>query len=202
MIWRFGVIIMLLGACLGGCASKRVSATGVAMVPAEPAPKPVADPVPTDHQPVPQTPALPDPKPISRSGTSSIPSPRKSPTALGPQAVDLAKAQLGKPYQWGAAGPNKFDCSGLVQYVYSNLGVALPRVSGQQASAGVHVDRDDLIPGDLVFFRISGNRIDHVGIYVGRGKFIHAPRQHSPVRFDSLNDSWWRQKFKGGRRVG
>ncbi len=109
---------------------------------------------------------------------------------------------MGKPYQWGAAGPDKFDCSGLVQYVYSNLGVSLPRVSRQQASAGVHVDRADLQPGDLVFFVLSGSRIDHVGIYLGHGQFIHAPRRYSPVRTDSLNNSWWRQRFKGGRRVG
>jgi len=129
--------------------------------------------------------------------------PDKPPTdsLLGSEAAALAKEQLGKPYQWGASGPNKFDCSGLVMYVYDNLGVKLPRVTGEQAYAGVHVDRADLQPGDLVFFKLSGSRINHVGIYLGNSKFVHAPRKHQPVRTDSLNDSYWRGRFKGGRRL-
>jgi cell wall-associated NlpC family hydrolase len=122
-------------------------------------------------------------------------------SSLGHDAATLAKEQLGKPYQWGASGPNKFDCSGLVMYVYDNLGVKLPRVTGEQAYAGVHVEREDLQPGDLVFFRLSGSRIDHVGIYLGHAKFVHAPRKHEPVRTDSLNDSYWGGRFKGARRL-
>ncbi len=204
MSWRIAIIIIMLGGALGGCAPKRVTSSGVAIKNPAPQVKPEPDPAPIGDNPVHRTdsPELPDPKPLSRSGKSTLPSGRPAPTPLGPRAVDLARAQMGKPYQWGAAGPDKFDCSGLVQYVYSNLGVSLPRVSGQQAGAGVHVDRADLRGGDLVFFRLSGSRINHVGIYVGKGKFIHAPRKHSPVRMDSLNDSWWRGKFMGGRRVG
>lgn len=126
---------------------------------------------------------------------------RGAPRGQGYEVVALAMQQLGKPYQWGAAGPDRFDCSGLTQYVYGNLGVSLPRVSRQQAGAGVHVDRENLAPGDLVFFRISGNAIDHVGIYLGDGEFIHAPRKNHPVRLDSLNDRWWQGKFVGGRRL-
>ena len=121
---------------------------------------------------------------------------------LGLAAAALAREQLGKPYQWGAEGPDKFDCSGLVLYVYSELGVDLPRVSGQQAYAGIHVDRKDLQPGDLVFFRLNGSKIDHVGIYVGHGKFVHAPRRYQPVKTESLYNSYWRRKFTGGRRLG
>ncbi len=193
-----GIMIVWLALACAGCSPKRVTSTGVVSVPPDAAP--ITEPVPAPI--TPDVPDLPDPEPISRSGAATVLRSRKPPSALGPRAVDLARAQMGKPYQWGAAGPDKFDCSGLVQYVYSNLGVPLPRVSGQQAGAGVHVDRKDLRPGDLVFFRLSGGPINHVGIYVGKGKFIHAPRKHSPVRMDSLNDSWWRRKFKGGRRVG
>ena len=201
MIWRMGALIFLVGTLLAGCSPKRVATTGVVI--SEPAPEPdVTAQKALESPPQASVDPLPDPQPIAKSGNSAQVSQKATPTALGPRAVELAKDQLGKPYQWGAAGPDKFDCSGLVQYVYSNLGVQLPRVSGQQAGAGVHVDREDLQPGDLVFFRLSGTRIDHVGIYVGRGKFVHAPRKHSPVRFDSLNDAWWRRKFKGGRRVG
>ncbi|MCB1184115.1 C40 family peptidase [bacterium] len=161
-------------------------------------------PAADDGEPLPAD-VLPAPEPLARAGLDAFPAKRTPPApdaALGHRAVDLARAQLGKPYQWGAAGPDRFDCSGLVQYVYANLGVSLPRVSSQQAGEGVHVDRKDLAPGDLVFFRLTGNRIDHVGIYVGKGKFIHAPNKRRPVQMDSLNDSWWRRKFKGGRRVG
>ena len=191
----------LWGILLGGCSPKRVTSTGVVV--AEPVAEPKSGVVLTSKA-TPRTTEmpLPDPEPLSKSGPDAMPSRTSKPTALGPRAVKLAKDQLGKPYQWGAAGPDKFDCSGLVQYVYSNLGVPLPRVSGQQAGAGVHVDREDLQPGDLVFFRLSGTRIDHVGIYVGRGRFVHAPSKGSPVRFDSLNNTWWRGKFRGGRRVG
>ena len=166
--------IVLAGGSLTGCA-KRVMRTET---PVEVSQSPPADTIPD--------------KPATQPSTGS---------RLGFDAAALAKDQLGKPYQWGAAGPEKFDCSGLVMYVYDNLGVKLPRVTGEQAYAGVHVDREDLQPGDLVFFRLSGSRIDHVGIYLGHAKFVHAPRKHQPVRTDSLNDSYWRGRFKGGRRL-
>jgi cell wall-associated NlpC family hydrolase len=162
--------------------------------------------------------ALPDPEYRGATGNSSLESstargsgirspepPGAEPltgSRLGQAAAALAREQLGKPYQWGAEGPDKFDCSGLVIYVYSELGVDLPRVSGQQAYAGTHVDRKDLQPGDLVFFRLNGSEIDHVGIYVGRSRFVHAPRRYQPVKTESLNNSYWGRKFTGGRRLG
>ena len=161
---------------------------------------------------------LPDPRYRGTAGTSSLnsaaaASPNANPpgtpnpepltgSRLGFEAAALAKKQLGKPYQWGAEGPDKFDCSGLVMYVYANLGVNLPRVSGRQAYAGVHVDQKDLQPGDLVFFRLNGSKIDHVGIYVGHSKFVHAPRKYQPVKTESLNNNYWRRRFTGGRRLG
>ena len=166
--------IVLMGASLTGCA-KRV----------------MRNKTPVD---VAQT-----PPPETTQGKPATQPPEGS--RLGSDAATLAREQLGKPYQWGASGPNKFDCSGLVMYVYDNLGVKLPRITGEQAYAGVHVDREDLQPGDLVFFKLSGSRIDHVGIYLGHAKFVHAPRKHEPVRTDSLNDSYWRGRFKGGRRL-
>jgi cell wall-associated NlpC family hydrolase len=178
--------IILVQGCLG-CAPKRVVTTRSVDEPA------VAEATIPTSEPASKTPA---------TQLENNPETNVRADSTGDQAVELARAQIGKPYQWGAAGPEKFDCSGLVQFVYKNLGVPLPRVSGAQASSGVHVDRKDLKPGDLVFFRLTGGPINHVGIYVGRGKFIHAPKKNNPVRFDSLNDSWWGQKFKGGRRVG
>ncbi|MGD9546781.1 MAG: C40 family peptidase [Candidatus Krumholzibacteriia bacterium] len=120
---------------------------------------------------------------------------------LGIEAASLAREQLGKQYQWGASGPDRFDCSGLVHFVYGNLGIQLPRTSHQQAGVGDPVPPRELQPGDLLFFALKGSGIDHVGIYLGKQKFIHAPRRHQPVRTDSLNDTWWRRRFKEARRI-
>ncbi|RBM19538.1 hypothetical protein DEH69_10620 [Streptomyces sp. PT12] len=94
-------------------------------------------------------------------------------------AVGYAYAQLGKPYGWGATGPDAFDCSGLTQAAWRAAGVALPRTSYAQVDAGTRVSRAELAPGDLVFY-YSG--ISHVGIYVGDGQIIHASRAGTPVR--------------------
>ena len=120
---------------------------------------------------------------------------------FGLQAVTLAKKQMGKMYQWGGQGPDRFDCSGLVYYVYGNLGVPMPRVSGQQAKVGREIGRKDLQPGDMLYFATSGSSINHVGIYLGNAKFVHAPRKGMPVRTDSLNNGWWKQKYRGARRI-
>ena len=205
---------VLTGLPLTGCSPKRVLRTDPA-VETSPAVKPAS--LNTAQKIIPDTPpgeppgGLPDPAYRGNSGTSSLetakatppgmPAPRPTGSDLGKAAAALAKQQLGKPYQWGAEGPDKFDCSGLVMYVYDNLGVKLPRVSGQQAYAGVHVDRKNLQPGDLVFFKLNGSGIDHVGIYLGHSDFVHAPRKHVPVRTDSLNNSYWRRRFKGARRL-
>jgi len=203
-------VLILGGIILAGCTPKRVVRTGGA------AASPTGSPVPAQtsgSKPAELgTSGLPEPEYRGGAGSSSVKSATSSPpgeparpqvtgSSLGLQAADLAQKQLGKPYQWGASGPEKFDCSGLVMYVYDSLGVPLPRVSAQQAYAGVHVDQKDLQPGDLVFFRLNGSGIDHVGIYVGHHKFVHAARKHMPVKTDSLNNSYWRRKFVGGRRL-
>lgn len=131
------------------------------------------------------------------------PTPEKTvPTGdFGQQAVKLAKKQMGKMYQWGGQGPDRFDCSGLVFYVYGNLGVSMPRVSEQQAKVGREIGRKELQPGDMLYFATSGSSINHVGIYLGKAKFVHAPRKGMPVRTDSLNNGWWKQKYRGARRI-
>ena len=118
----------------------------------------------------------------------------------GDQVAALARTQVGKPYGWGATGPERFDCSGLALYVYRQLGIALPRVSSDQAGMGVHVDRQELKPGDLVFFSLR-SAFDHVGIFLGNNRFVHAPRRKEPVRVDNLDDAWWNRAYKGARRV-
>ena len=108
-------------------------------------------------------------------------------------AVAEAHKQLGKPYVWGAAGPDSFDCSGLTQWVWAKAGVQLPHYTGDQWNAGRHVTKDQLIPGDLVFFDAS---LDHVGIYIGNGQMIHAPHTGAVIR---VEDVWW-DSFQGAIR--
>jgi len=118
----------------------------------------------------------------------------------GDRVAELARTQVGKPYGWGGTGPERFDCSGLATYVYRQLGIALPRVSLELASTGAHVDRSELKPGDLVFFSLR-SAFDHVGIFLGNNRFVHAPRRQEPVRVDNLDDAWWNRAYRGARRV-
>jgi cell wall-associated NlpC family hydrolase len=96
--------------------------------------------------------------------------------------VGIARQQLGKPYVWGAAGPNSFDCSGLMMYCYAQMGISLPHSSAAQIGSGQFVSQANLEPGDLVFF---GSPIHHVGMYIGSGLMIHAPHSGDVVKVSS-----------------
>ena len=117
------------------------------------------------------------------------------------KAVALAKKQLGKPYGWGAEGPNSFDCSGLTYYVYKQNGITLPRASKSQASAGKSVSKSNLKAGDLVFFNTNGKGISHVGLYIGDGKMIHSTKPGDVVKTTSINSSYYKNKFVTARRI-
>ena len=115
-----------------------------------------------------------------------------------------ALSLLGTPYRWGGNSPDRgFDCSGLVGYVFRNgLGIELPRISRDMATVGEQIhDRSALVEGDLVFFSRRGGHVDHVGIYIGDGKFLHAPRTGKDVEVASLASGYWAQKFMLARRV-
>ena len=113
-----------------------------------------------------------------------------------------ALALLGTPYRWGGTSTNGFDCSGMVGYVFKTaLGIELPRVSREMASSGTPVERSALTPGDLVFFGVHGRRVDHVGIYVGEGRFVHAPSTGKDVMVSSLETGYWSGKYMQARRV-
>jgi peptidoglycan DL-endopeptidase CwlO len=110
--------------------------------------------------------------------------------------VAIAMRYLGVPYVWGGASPSGFDCSGLVMYVFAQVGVSLPHGSVAQYGYGVPVSRGDLQPGDLVFFYDLG----HVGIYVGGGQFIHAPHTGDVVKISSLS-GYYASVYVGARRI-
>jgi cell wall-associated NlpC family hydrolase len=111
--------------------------------------------------------------------------------------VGIAMQYLGVPYVWGGASPSGFDCSGLVMYVYAQVGVSLPHYTGAQWQMGVPVAYSDLEPGDLVFF----DGLGHVGIYIGGGEFIDAPHTGSVVSIESLSDPWYGANYDGARRI-
>lgn len=117
------------------------------------------------------------------------------------KAIDLLEKQLGKKYVWGATGPNSFDCSGLVQYVYKNaLGKDIPRVSSDQSKFGKAIDKKDLQVGDLLFFdTMNKGRVSHVGMYVGNNEFIHASNPKDGVKKSKLS-GYYEQKYSGARR--
>jgi cell wall-associated NlpC family hydrolase len=116
--------------------------------------------------------------------------------------LQRAFALLGTPYRWGGTSPERgFDCSGLVGYVFRTIGIELPRVSRAMVNEGTPVsDRTALAEGDLVFFGKRG-RVDHVGIYIGEGKFLHAPRTGRDVTVSSLSNGYWSQKYLEARRL-
>ncbi len=116
--------------------------------------------------------------------------------------LQRAFALLGTPYRWGGTSPDRgFDCSGLVGYVFRTIGIDLPRVSRAMAHEGTAItDRNALAEGDLVFFGKRG-KVDHVGIYIGEGKFLHAPRTGRDVTVSSLSTGYWSQKYLQARRV-
>jgi cell wall-associated NlpC family hydrolase len=120
----------------------------------------------------------------SHGDTQAVPSGVIAPSSAAQKAVDTALAQVGDPYVWGAGGPDAFDCSGLTQYAYSAAGVSLPHSSSSQSGMGQAVSRDQLQPGDLVFFY---SPVSHVGMYIGNGQMVHAATSGTPVQVVSLD---------------
>jgi len=144
-----------------------------------------------NHQPA------PEPAPSSgSSGGSSTPSAPAPPPSSHSSVVSIALQYLGVPYVWGGASPSGFDCSGLTMYAYAKVGVYLPHNAAMQYGMGTPVSRSQLAPGDLVFF----NGLSHVGMYIGGGRFVHAPHTGDVVKISSLSEYWYSATYVGARR--
>jgi len=118
------------------------------------------------------------------------------------RVIDTATALLGTPYKFGGTTPTGFDCTGYVGYVFGKAaGVSLPRTSIEQIQAGEPLPATRLQPGDLVYFRIGRKKDLHLGIYLGDGRFIHAPSSGGAVNVQSLGMDYWRARFLGARRI-
>jgi cell wall-associated NlpC family hydrolase len=124
-----------------------------------------------------------------------VPSSVAAPSGAAQVAVNTALAQVGDPYVWGAGGPNAFDCSGLTQYAYSAAGISLPHSSSSQSTMGTPVSRDQLQPGDLVFFY---SPVSHVGMYIGNGQMVHASTSGTPVQVAGLDSMG---SYNSARRI-
>lgn len=111
--------------------------------------------------------------------------------------IATAKKFLGTAYRYGGTGRRGFDCSGFVQHVFMQHGFKLPRITRDQYKMSRRVPLKSARPGDLLFFAINGKRISHVGIYLGRGRFIHSPRTGKRVRVASMKISYWKKRFAG-----
>ena len=115
-------------------------------------------------------------------------------------ACDIARRFVGTPYRWGGTTPKAFDCSGFTRYVYSKLGVKLPRTARQQFQAGKAVKNGQWKPGDLIFFDMMKGYVSHVGMYLGSKMFIHASTPRTGVRIDRLDKAYYKKCYVGARR--
>lgn len=140
------------------------------------------------------------------SGCSIISPDRERENAIREKIVRTAMQYKGCPYKYGGTSPKGFDCSGFTSFVYKKSGIRLPRSSGDQYEAGSSVDLDEMQNGDLVFFTRWGYlgkllSPNHVGIFIGNDRFIHAPSSGGRVRIDRLSDDYWESHYKGSRNV-
>ena len=136
------------------------------------------------------------------AGCASGPPPQQAAPSqtVGQRAAAVALDQVGVRYRYGGAGPDGFDCSGLVHYAYRRAGLAVPRTTGQLWAAAEQVSRSDLKAGDLLFFSIEG-KMSHVGLYLGQDRFVHAPQSGRTVSVESLGAPFYRSALLRGGRI-
>lgn len=133
----------------------------------------------------------------------SLAAPAARGTEAGVEATVRALALVGVPYRYGSDDPARgLDCSGLVRHVFRSVAaLELPRRAEEISRLGTSVARSDLLPGDLVFFDTRGRPYSHVAVYVGEGRFVHAPARFGRVRVEAITDPYWQRRFNGARRL-
>ena len=173
--------LLALASITGACASSNNAR-----------PRPFPMPSGAGENPVVQT--------VEPPPATSVPAPR----AAVPEDRSLIATALsfrGTPYRNGGSDPSGFDCSGFIQYVFAQVGLAVPREVHEQYKVGRKIDDEDLKPGDLVFFHTVSRGASHVGLLVGDDTFVHAPSSKGVVRVEHLSSSYWASRFLGARRV-
>ncbi len=131
---------------------------------------------------------------------AAVPRTREAEVAAGRTIAAVAASFVGTPYRFGGADGRGFDCSGLAVYAYEKAGIAIPRTAAEQQRSARRVSLRNLLPGDLLFFRIRARHVDHVAIYVGGGRFIHAPRSGALVSYGSLMQRFYRRHLVSAGR--
>ena len=139
----------------------------------------------------------------TRTSAPPSPPPRHVSASAADKAATQAAAMIGKPYRFGGASPSRgFDCSGLVQYGYAHAGIKLPHNTDRQRAISRPVRLSEVRRGDLLFFDEEGKKSSHVGIYLGRGMFVHAPSSGKTVRSDRVESPYWKKHLSEVRRLG
>jgi cell wall-associated NlpC family hydrolase len=182
------LLVVALAVSLSACAAR-----GTRHDPPVPRPFPGAALPPGAG--VSEPPVEPDPTPSPAATADS------GPLANVPGVVAMALGYRGVPYRNGGSDPSGFDCSGFTQYVFRQIGAVLPREVRDQFQAGSEIDRDDIEPGDLVFFETVSRGASHVGVAIGGGEFVHAPSSRGVVRVERLASSYWARRYVGARRI-
>lgn len=137
---------------------------------------------------------------LSLNACASPAAPDRQLEQLRQSIVVEALGQIGRPYRFGGAGPEGYDCSGLVYYVFGQVGIKLPRSASEQHAAGRPIELAEAEPGDLLFYRIRGG-VDHVAIYLGDGRAVHAPAARKSVIVAAVELPYWKQRFVDAVRV-
>jgi len=185
IVVRFTLLVLLAGVATG-CASAGAVPT--------PRPFPGAALPPGAGAPVATVPEAAPPAPDA-PGNGILPA------APVNALVATALTFRGTPYRNGGSDPSGFDCSGFVQWVFAQHGARLPREVRDQYRVGEEIDRDEVAPGDLVFFETVSRGASHVGIALGNGEFVHAPSSRGVVRIEKYTSSYWDSRWVGARRV-